>query len=511
MFKTKMKTTLSLPLVLCTCIFFAACKSTSPTAPPDTSKGTPTAVGTPVGTPSSATIDATGGSLMSPDGRLELLIPAGALSAATTISIQPITNETPLGAGLGFDLLPKGQTFTLPVTVRFHYDAADLLGGNANALAAATQTDDRIWHRLAPQVVDEAAGTVSVTTTHFSPYNMYHSLRLIPYHDEIAVKKTSLVAVVFVVEGEADETGFPLSPYQIYAVPSQVSWSVNGTPMGSTQNGTLTQTPNVASATYTAPATTTSMTSNPVAVAATVTIPGRGTMQLISNITVLDAGASGRVSMAINVGGTRTYTHEGTTKTRTEFGSGTLVYDLPSASISDGGGGFRDVNWNEAAFGGSTTQITDESQSYTVICSGGEQTLTDYEKTTTTFSSVTDGLQQTGLGLTIQPNGTYILSIGPPSSLTAGASTNMRWTTGSCFPIEPDTMSGRSPIPFAYYFVAYVGGKTVLGGTIDPNDPNRVKGSYHGTDIVTIFSYGTTVNITMPFEYTITWDIILTK
>jgi len=490
---------------------FVSCKSTSPTAPPDTSKGTPTAVGTPVGTPSSATIDAAGGSLMSPDGRLELIIPANALSAATTISIQPVTNETPLGAGLGFELLPNGQTFSMPVTVRFHYDSTDLLGTDARALAIATQKANRIWYRLGTPALDPVAKTLSITSTHFSAYNMYHSLRLIPYHDEIAVKKTSLVAVVFVVEGEADETGFPLSPYVFYSVPSQISWSVNGSPMGTPQNGTLVSTPNVSSATYTAPGTTANMTSNPVAVTAEVNIPGKGTMSLISNITVLDAGASGRVSMSINVDGTRSHTN-GTTRTWTESGSGTLVYDLPSAEITDDGGGSRSVNWNDASFGGTTTQISDETQSYTVICDGGiHQTLTDFTKTTTTYSSTADGLQRTGMGLIIESDGNYTLIIGVPPSLTAASGTTMRWTTGACFPVKPDTMSGRGPVPFAYYFVSGIGKPGVLTGKINPAEPNRVVGSYHGTDNVTMYTSGTTVHITMPFEYTITWDIALTK
>lgn len=492
-------------------LLFVSCKSsTEPTPTPDTSKGTPTAVGTPVGSPSTATIDAAGGTVLSPDGRLELIIPAGALSTATPISIQPVTNETPLGAGLGFELLPHGQTFSTPVTVRFHYDSTDLLGTDPEALAVATQKDDKIWYRLASKTHDQVAKTVSITTSHFSAYNMYHTLRLIPYFDEIPVKKTVLVAVVFVVEGEADATGYPLSPYVIYSVPSQVSWSVNGTPMGSAQNGTITQTPGVASATYTAPAAASGMTANPAAVTATVTVPGVVTMHLISNIKVLDAGAVGRISMAINVNGTRTHTTGGLVRTRTELGFGTLVYDLASAEILDDGGGSRSVNWDNAAFGGSTTQVSDETQAYTVICSGGDRTQTDYGKTTSTYSSSADGAQQTGVGLMIQPDGNYTLLIGPPTSLSAASTTTMRWTTGSCFPVEADTSSGRAPVPFAPYFVSYIGKPGAITGKINPAEPNRVKGSYAGVDNVTMFSFGTET-ITMPFEYTITWDISLTK
>src|SRR5215471_3099429 len=54
-----------------------------------------TKIGTPIGSPVIKTIDASGGSITSPDGVLKLTIPPGALSVATNISIQPVTNEVP--------------------------------------------------------------------------------------------------------------------------------------------------------------------------------------------------------------------------------------------------------------------------------------------------------------------------------------------------------------------------------------------------------------------------------
>src|SRR3954468_13164170 len=120
-----MKVLRSFALALCGCIFLLSCSSTSPTSPSTNTKGVATALGTPVGSPSTATIATTGGSLMSPGGRLEITIPPNALSAATTISIQPVTNETPGGTGVGFSLTPNGLQFNQPVTLRFHYTSAD--------------------------------------------------------------------------------------------------------------------------------------------------------------------------------------------------------------------------------------------------------------------------------------------------------------------------------------------------------------------------------------------------
>lgn len=485
---------------------FASCKTTSPTTPPDTSKGTPTAVGTPVGAPSSATIDAAGGSLLSPDGRVEVIIPPNALSTATALSIQPITNETPLGAGLGFDLLPNGQKFNTPVTVRFHYASNDLAGSDVKALRIATQTTDRIWHRFASYNLDTIKKEISVTTTHFSPYNMYNDLRVIPYFDKIAVSEEVLVAVVFVTEGtEADATGYPLSPYVLYSTPSQIRWSVNGTPNGSPQNGLVSPTTGVSSATYTAPAKTGGMTSNPVAVTAEVTTPASGTMILISNVTVTPNGANGTITMSIEVSGFRTHTEGERVQTKTENGSGSLTYNLSGGEVTESSGA-RDVSWNDAAFGGSSIQTSEYMQSYPVICNSGKITHVDRTVTKAEFSSSAAGPQVTGVGLSVDADGSYQLVIGP--STNPAASSNSVKSTFDCFPVADETTKGTTIIPFVHYFLSYVGGKTILGGKIDPSKPNKVTGTYHGTDIVMLFDI-TPTPITMPFEYTISWDIDL--
>ena len=63
-------------------------------------------IGTPTGTAVSKSIGPSGGSLLSADGRIELIIPSGALSANTNIVIQPVTNNCP---GVGESLRPSAQ------------------------------------------------------------------------------------------------------------------------------------------------------------------------------------------------------------------------------------------------------------------------------------------------------------------------------------------------------------------------------------------------------------------
>lgn len=88
-------------------IAFAACKKSNDPAielPPPT----PTAVGTPDGAAVTKNIGAAGGTILSSDGMLELVIPAGAVATPTDITIQPITNHAPNGVGKGYRCLPDG-------------------------------------------------------------------------------------------------------------------------------------------------------------------------------------------------------------------------------------------------------------------------------------------------------------------------------------------------------------------------------------------------------------------
>ena len=74
--------------------------------PPDS-----TGFGMPDGQLVSKEIGPAGGTIISDDGRVGLIFPADALTANTTISIQPITNLAPNGAGKAYDFEPSGIQF----------------------------------------------------------------------------------------------------------------------------------------------------------------------------------------------------------------------------------------------------------------------------------------------------------------------------------------------------------------------------------------------------------------
>jgi hypothetical protein len=295
-----MKTTFTLALALCACLFFASCKTTSPTAPANDA-GTPTAEGTAVGTAATATIDAAGGSLRSLDGKLEVIIPAGALSAATPISIQPGTNEAPLGIGAGFSLTPNGQKFDKPITLRFHFAQADLAGTDINVLTVATQKDDHIWYAFNNITLDSAAGTISITTSHFSWYTILEYFHIVPTQATIKVNNTQALRVDFVPiaskDNDATDDLSPLNSPDIYANGDQVSWTINGNLQANQSDGKVSPSSASSKTTYTAPASTKNMSTNPVSVTALVSLPGNNQffktakkLYLISNIKVTDDG-----------------------------------------------------------------------------------------------------------------------------------------------------------------------------------------------------------------------------
>lgn len=163
-------------------VFFSRCSSDSDAPTPQRTDPIVTPVGEPAGGAVHTTIGQDGGVVASADGRLTVTIPAGALTTATDISIQPLSNEAPLGMGLGYRLGPEGTTFAKPVTLAFAYDDALLNGVPEDFLWIVTQAENGTWNAMLKSAVDPADHAVSVETTHFSDWAMgkFLDLALMP-------------------------------------------------------------------------------------------------------------------------------------------------------------------------------------------------------------------------------------------------------------------------------------------------------------------------------------------
>ena len=123
--------------------------------------------GVAAGDPVSAPLDASGGQLATPDQRLTVSLPAGAVAWTAELSILPITNTAPGGLAAAYRLGPEGTTFDVPAELVFQ---AGGLGRPVESLAIAYQRTSGYWV-LAPGLVrDAVAETLTVATDHFSDW-----------------------------------------------------------------------------------------------------------------------------------------------------------------------------------------------------------------------------------------------------------------------------------------------------------------------------------------------------
>lgn len=216
----------------------AGCKKTGSTATGTADGGPPaiTAVGIPISSPVTKTIGAAGGTITSGDGRIDLIIPAGALPADVDIAIQPITNQCPGGVGIAYDLQPDGTKFLQPATLVFHYSDDDINGTDPYFLDFPYQDSTHEWVANDEKDVDTIAKTISYDINHFTPYGPSASLMILVVDQVLSEKQTTEVKVNQVLVSSKKVAGFPdLRTLPITKlVPSDDvhNWKISGTGNG---------------------------------------------------------------------------------------------------------------------------------------------------------------------------------------------------------------------------------------------------------------------------------------
>ncbi|MFT3826588.1 MAG: hypothetical protein QM731_21890 [Chitinophagaceae bacterium] len=250
-----------------------SCKKDSNNGPDEIPGADPvvTDKGAALGAAKTASIGTSGGTLTSDDGRLTITIPAGAFSATTTVGIQPLSNNSPMGLGNAYRITPEGTTFAKPVTLTFNYDDALLGKVVEDFLWITSQQADGTWVGYRKSDVNTTGNTVSVQATHFSDWSMarFIDLALNPAATVVTVNKSvALVVTGFLKEEDAEEL-VPLTPISSTQIPVNqldaaiarterylafkiTGWSLNGSDAPvSNSNGKLAA--NGESAIYTAP------------------------------------------------------------------------------------------------------------------------------------------------------------------------------------------------------------------------------------------------------------------
>lgn len=154
-----------------------------------------TEVGTPVGDKVSKGIGPTGGTLTSPDGKLTLTVPKGALTENNSFSIQPITNSSAAGIGLGYRLEPHDAKFATPLELSIRFDDNDLEGTVPEALELAYQDSAGAWHAPTASRLDMNTKTLTVSTTHFSDWLFLRQLAITPAKAKVLVGETVFIKI----------------------------------------------------------------------------------------------------------------------------------------------------------------------------------------------------------------------------------------------------------------------------------------------------------------------------
>jgi hypothetical protein len=237
-----------------------------------------TPTGTSKGQLISKTIDANGGSLSSADGKLTITIPAAALSAATIIGVEPISNENKAGAGNGYRLTPHNMQFSKPVTLSFTYSDADITGSAPELLGIAYQDSTGGWQAIGGIQLDKASKKITGTTTHFSDWSFFESCFITPASASIALNESIELIAVTVMDIDPEN---PIVGTRPLKDPAEIQASVIKNWQCSA--GTIASNAG-AKATFKAPGEMPS--GNPVAVNAVLNLKQADVMMLVANITI---------------------------------------------------------------------------------------------------------------------------------------------------------------------------------------------------------------------------------
>ena len=149
-----------------------------------------TGFGAPNGKLVSSQIGTAGGKIVSDDGRVELIFPAGSLSGTTAISIQPTTNLLDSAAGNSYRFEPSGIQFKKPVQIIFHYSNEEDETCPADLMAFGLQDDKGKWTTMEYDQWDSTNKILKGYIQHFSHFTNIFQIELKTDHAVMVNEKT---------------------------------------------------------------------------------------------------------------------------------------------------------------------------------------------------------------------------------------------------------------------------------------------------------------------------------
>ena len=188
--------------------------------PPDS-----TGFGTPDGQLTSKDIGLAGGTIVSADGRVELIFPPDALTANTNISIQPITNLAPNGAGKAYRCEPSGIQFKKLEQFVFHYTKQEADACPADLMNLASQDDTGKWTFSKYENWDSTKRILKGSIHHFSSFGSSNGMMIRP--DKEMIIAEGRVNINFFDRYRTAQSGPFLGNSDRQSIGSRY-WAVNG-------------------------------------------------------------------------------------------------------------------------------------------------------------------------------------------------------------------------------------------------------------------------------------------
>ena len=191
--------------------------------------------GEPIGEKTEMIIGKQGGTLVSFDGKIEIVIPLDALQKNTTISIQPVTPTAQEAIGNGYDFEPSGTQFKKEVTLIYHYTEEDAEEGSPELMGIALQNNEGYWNQVNDVITDSIAKTITGKILHFSRYNPAWKIQFIIFSRRLKVNKKSLVGLV--ASGDHRLNDYLLANQFYFGPNTSTTFYVNGVNHGNSIEG----------------------------------------------------------------------------------------------------------------------------------------------------------------------------------------------------------------------------------------------------------------------------------
>ncbi len=145
-------------------------------------------------------IGAGGGQIATPDGKITVDIPAGAVDRDVQFTIQPISKTLASATGPAYRLEPEDVTFHKDVRITFAYTEEDLAGTSEDYLYLAYQDQEGYFYNASMTQIDKAAHKVWVNTRHFSDWYLNRLFHIVAIRNRLVANEETELLLYYLEE-----------------------------------------------------------------------------------------------------------------------------------------------------------------------------------------------------------------------------------------------------------------------------------------------------------------------